>query len=218
MGEKIAELAHRDTQKQDNAPLFVSLYIVLLAFFIMLNTIATPIEDKTDQVMDSVKFTFSYEKPIEFTIPNPTSDESGSSVAKFFSAIEQFSKPFLTVNNDEIISTGDMIQISVPNERLFTESLALKAEARQLLQGYSEAITDWREGYVINMEALVDSPPQSLIDFYQGNKNDNAVLQAGRIARFMEKDEDITPHIAVGLRYSKENKTRFRFTMHPEGL
>lgn len=48
----------RDPDKGSSQPLFLSLFLLLLAFFIMLNAISTVEEGRSDRVMESVKRAF----------------------------------------------------------------------------------------------------------------------------------------------------------------
>lgn len=215
MGENFAELIHKETKKQETAPLFVSLYIVLLAFFIMLNTIASYRKDKSDEILESVKLTFAYHKPTDFEQENAPSDQSGSTIEQFSSAMEQHSERFLSLDTLEISQTGDMVQVDIPHNVMFDENNAIAPKTRQFLQATAQSMKDWRRGFDVRLEALVDTPPLSVIVFYQGGTDETALKYAGTIARFMEKTP-IEPHqLSIGLRQSKAKKTALRFTIHP---
>ena len=69
----------------DNAPLFVSVYVVILAFFIVLNSMSKVDQSKLENVVESVNQAFNMPSKV-FTTKEKDDGGLNEVVAQFFNA------------------------------------------------------------------------------------------------------------------------------------
>lgn len=110
----------REPDKGTSQPLFLSLFLLLLAFFIMLNAMSTVERGKSDRVLESVKRAFPSglrgdlgEDPLDAD-PGQVIDES---VRAALGAVFREVLPAVTV---EVEADGNPIFVSVPVARVYS--------------------------------------------------------------------------------------------------
>lgn len=186
MGEKFAEFMRNKLPTQDHAPLFVSLYIVLLAFFIMLNTMATYEEDKADEIMDAVKQRFSFSKPLEFKSELARTDLSGKAVTAFSQALKTHSSRYLALDSIDMTIEGKRIEIRLQRSSLFDKG-QIRSSAQSFLNAVANTSVNWREGFDVGVSFLKEQRTLSPFEYYQqGRKSENAA-ELLLLASFMER-------------------------------
>ena len=131
------ELKGDDDQRLGSLPLFLSLFLLLLAFFIFLNSISSFESGKGDQVMASIRASFPGFDDGGEGPGMLDGDEIGGvekSVASRLNEAFAFVFPKLTLN---VLDEGERIFVDVPMERLFIPG---SSEARVTLQVLSRQL------------------------------------------------------------------------------
>ncbi len=129
-------------EKDPTLALFLGLYLILLAFFVLLNTMATLKEDRVKSVMGSLLATFSTEvlntaNPTEFT----ASVGENLATEEFHREVQDFFEVAVPLAKVEFFSTGSVMQITMPAEQLFEpDSTRLRPDREDLLYRISHSI------------------------------------------------------------------------------
>ncbi len=216
MGENIAEFTRKTQPAQDHAPLFVSLYIVLLAFFIMLNTIATYEDDKAEEILDAVKQRFSFSKPLEFKSELAVTDLSGKALKEFSDAIKAHSSRYLALDVLDLHLQGKRVEIRLPLSSLFNGD-DLSSSAKTFLSAVANTSMNWREGYAVNASFLKERQTLSPLEYYQQGSSNNA-KELLTLTRFMEQTALPRSQFSVGFTESKtDDAIILRFDIYSKG-
>ena len=109
----------REPDKGTSQPLFLSLFLLLLAFFIMLNAMSTVEEGRSDRVLDSVKRAFP--SSVRFDVDDNTLDADpgyvvGDSVRAALGSVFREVLPAIPV---EIEADGNPIFVSIPAAQVY---------------------------------------------------------------------------------------------------
>ena len=129
---------------------FLSLYLLILAFFILLVTISTVDKDKVDAVAESIKSDFEIEKR-----------ESGPILAGqvFQDKTTELFATALGVQKIEIMQLGKIMRIQMTAEALFEPGKAETKKSQQaLIDRVIAALSSRPPGYQFDMEFVVGSP------------------------------------------------------------
>ena len=211
MGEKFAEFMQKPAQAQDHAPLFVSLYIVLLAFFIMLNTITTYAPDKTDSVIHAVNRTFAFDKALSKQDISPISDQSGDALEAFSDALKAHSAQFLALDMPELSTSGKRIELRLPHELLFKNN-ALTENATTFLHAIADTSLSWRAGFAVNASFLQERAMLSPLEYYQQRSSIRTATSLHLLQEFMASTSLPREQFAIGYTEGKaENAVILRF-------
>ena len=134
-------LSPKKPYEMDNAPLFVSIYVVLLGFFIMLNTISRRDVEKTDQVFKSVSAAFSipsqYRPPI---VPDKPTDMDPS-ILQMFQEIEQALASLIIRKGIEAVQVGNRMNITIAKADLYLDD---STKLRKENEDFAERISALR--------------------------------------------------------------------------
>lgn len=111
----------RETNRLGSLPLFLSLFLLLLAFFIFLNSISSFETGKSDRVLESIRSTFPGYGPGGEGTGLLDGDEAGlveQSLAVRLDEAFAFAFPRL---QPQIVNEADRIYVDVPLDRLFVD-------------------------------------------------------------------------------------------------
>ncbi len=179
--------------------LFLSLYMLLLAIFILLNSITTFEESRVRQALGSVadKFRTNTQHSDEIS----SSDErSGDSVLRtqFFSGLEQMFAERLPIAELKIVSDGNVMRTTVPIGDIFRdESMALHPGSDPLTDALADSLVIRTAELRYEIEFLIATGPA----FPSGNQL-GEVLEIRRAGAFARKLRELgvkSEAISVGL-------------------
>lgn len=236
------------TKRKDNGPImFLSLFLLLLAFFILLNTLSTFEETKARKVINSVSSTFRtkvdfQDDPEVFIsslgpIPEPV---------EVLNEVERLWMAAIPLAKVEMMTDEGLLEMEFDAKDIFINGEAtIRAERRPLLRSTSEALSARVDGFVTEMQFLVgvddltrvksalspsvseDADRQPLIDLddplapiASDPFGDERNLSFERATAFAEGLMDIgapPPGVSVGLLRGNPNRIRMRFYIRPEG-
>lgn len=144
--------------------LLVSLYLVVLAFFIVLNAISQQDADRTTKAIGSVRHSFATTKKqdmpwlndlpeIESAVKNAGTEIT---VRSYFSDIGDVAREAVTLVSANIVETGDNLQISIPTDTFFiTDSPFIRQEQEDFMKRLAEEIIKVQKGKQFAIEFII---------------------------------------------------------------
>lgn len=169
-----------DEPKSNNATLFVSLYIVLLAFFILLNAISVIDEERHKEAMTSVQSTFRLPREMNAEIKDPATGAK-MVVDAFFAELKEVIEMAVPLEKITVTERGNLLQLAIPVEALFErDDYIVKEKALPFLTRFARSLKYWMSGMTLEVEMLFGAPPYK---GEQAEKGQLAVLRAGKLAR-----------------------------------
>lgn len=199
-------------QNQGNlAALLVALYLVLLAFFILLNAISKKDTTRSQKVVDSLQDTFT--RPVTQEIEAPEwLEEPGldAVVQDFFDELEAALSVLAPLEKLEIIRRLDSITVRLPTGQLFVEEqVALRPAQALAIERFSGIILRWKDTIRLEIEMLIgtrslqtDGPAMAL-----------AISRSGTLARALLSNGIAASHINPGLDPAMQGMTEITFVV-----
>jgi hypothetical protein len=137
--------------------LFLALYLVVLAFFIVLVSISTPEKVKSSAVMNSLTSVFASVLPPTTSLTAFTGDEGDVIAAREFQrTISDVFATQLRVARVEKVQPGRLMRVSLPTETLFQTGRAVVRENRfSLLDRIVAAISSRPPGLRFDLEFTI---------------------------------------------------------------
>lgn len=200
---------HDNNQK--TATLFVSLYVVILAFFILLAAHAQFDVEKSRNVLDSVNKAFAKEIKVD---TNWVMESMGTEVSatNIFNDIEGVITSVVPLEEINVITDGRRMLIRMSADSLFEAGSAnLRPERSALYRRLSNTLTEWHK----------DGATMKLT-FTQGVKKqakpnptayDLEVSRGGNLARLLENRGVSPQNLTIGMTEDKAGELQFEFTL-----
>jgi hypothetical protein len=198
--------------KVDNSvSLFVSLYLVVLAFFILLNSISKVQQKKSEEAMQSLTETFAEE---ESDVSLPFIEKSagiGSQVSTdgFFAPVGKLAKEMLSLTDADVVETGNTMVLTIPVSTFYVkDSDQIQGKQNAFMNTLADQLTKMAEGTEVNVEFSIGL----LIGAQVGNPNASqdvrlGMLRAGNFARVLTSMGVNDRAIYVGLMPERDPKT-----------
>jgi len=191
--------------------LFLSLFLLVLAFFILLVSISTVENVKSQAVMDSLTSTFTTVLPPS-TDPTEFTTRDGDILAghQFQDQISDIFATTMQVARVEIVQPGRMMRVKVPAESVFVlADTEIRPVAIPLLDRIVAALSGRPPGLQFYMEFVIGSP------YTTGTslpiEQTLEVERAGTVAAQMA-DRGVPPDsIAVGIKPGQPNDIEIWF-------
>lgn len=119
-------MSQEEEYQQSSAFLFVSLYLVVLAFFILLNSIAHIEQERRKNAIQSVRNTFSH---IDHSKDIPTIDSIspvGSQIAtkNYFAPVKRLASEILQLTDSSVVEYGNTMQLTISTRSFFHKESA----------------------------------------------------------------------------------------------
>ncbi|GAB6054237.1 hypothetical protein JCM17960_30570 [Magnetospira thiophila] len=145
---------------QGSIALFLGLYLLVLAFFIILVSISTVEDVKSKAVMDSLTSTFSSILPPDMDLQDLTS-KTGYVIGaeEFQGEIEGVFTTYIKAVKVEIVQPGESMRLSLAAEELFLPDEAkIRPAQGALLDRLVSSISGRPEALRFDMDFLIGSP------------------------------------------------------------
>ncbi len=213
-----------DSARGPNTPaLFLSLFLLVLAFFILLVTISTLEEVKTKSVMDSLTSTFTSIVPPS-TDPTRFKSKEGDLVAgqQYQETVTDIFAAALQVAKVKVVHPGRLMQVQIPANTLFVEGEArIQANQFELLDRIVAAASGRPPGLRFDLEFVIGTRVRDDGGLPQSQTLELA--RAGAFAREMSQRGLPPDSIAIGIEpgdpndvtmwfhIRRESETRLRF-------
>jgi len=199
-------------QSNSHIVALLSLKILLLAFFILLNALATFEEERRNAVVESVREAFKGLVPAEQSL-----GEGAGGVDLFEgaeTAIQSLGQIFgsdLPLVERQDASSAWTLQVDVPVNDLFVEHGSdLQPDGAETLRLIAGVLADPRyaqPGYQVDVLYGVKGPGSGL------DENRDAMLRAGALVRELQKQGMKPEHLSAGLMPDFAGKVRIHFTI-----
>jgi|GEM_PF-4417135 len=144
---------------QHNAPLFVGLYMVLLAFFIILTALSDIDPDRLDQASDSVAEAFSFKQPL-FEVPEIFLD-TGTEITSenYFETLQKLAADSIAFQALDVQRTGNSMQVSVRVDDIFLIDAAdMSQDAIIFFDNLASVMKSWQ--YQLDTDVKITLPMQ----------------------------------------------------------
>lgn len=196
--------------------LFVSLYLVVLAFFILLNSISDKDMHKEDNAISSIGETFAgKDGKLKVDLGKVGEMDFAFVVKSYLDKIDSVTKTTFQLDNVEVTREGDGIMVVIPYVALFeAESSDIDKSKLNFLDRLSDILTEDHGIGVVSMEFTVDSRS------FGKNSNDYKldVARAASVASYMFTSGVPEDRIAAGIAPSNNGNVVMRFLVTAGGL
>ena len=162
-----------------NAMVFLSLALLLLAFFALLNSISTIEESRSRRVVDSVAAAFSspFGAHSSKDAIEPVADVAFAE--RTFSDVAAFFRRAVELVEVEVVRPGRLMQISLPADQVFAPRTAqITAGSEALLDRMAAALAEPPAGLRLDLEAFFEHASDALV-----TPNGLRIARAGVLAR-----------------------------------
>lgn len=190
---------------------FLGLYLLLVAFFILLNSISTVEEDKAKEAIFSVNSAFEAvgipsSRMMRFSSDIGSFAEAATSLVKIGALV----KTAISLARVEEVIPGQLMQIEITAEELFVAGEArLKEESNSLLNKVGRILSDPPEDLRFDVEIIVGSEWILPDDLAQGETLE--VARAGTLARELRARGAPEGSIVAGIEIGDPNHVRMMF-------
>jgi len=196
--------------------LFLSLFLLVLAFFIILVSISTVEKVKSDAVKNSLTSTF---KAVLTPSTDPTdfTSRDGDILAgqPFQAEVTGIFATTIQVAKVEIVQPGKLMQIKLPTVAMFVNGKPeIRPVAAPVLDRVVAALSTRPPGLRFDMEFVIGSPYASGSSL--PTEQTLQMLRAGSFAREMFRRGVPPDSVAVGLRPGKTDEVSIWFFMRSE--
>ncbi|MBL26850.1 MAG: hypothetical protein CMM50_04765 [Rhodospirillaceae bacterium] len=146
--------------KDPTLALFLGLYLILLAFFVLLNTMATLEEERVKTVVNSLLATFSTQILSDEATQFSSSIGQNLPTETLYRDIREYFEVAVPLARIELFSNGNVMQIQLPADSLFEPNSArIRTDREDLFQRLVNSLR-WRGlGIRYEMEFLVHTGP-----------------------------------------------------------
>ncbi len=213
------------TESNNGSLIFLSLFLLLLAFFILLNTLATIEETKSRQVLTSVAATFRSVVDADTSAQVLLSELGPASEPdEILEAMEQLWVTAVSVTKVETLSAGQLMQITMPVNELFLGGKAvLRSDRKRLLERAARVLSIQAKSVVAELELVLGTPPidPANLDEDPSLAIQRAVVLAGALLEVGAAKDKVSTGVRVGdpkvlrLRFAIREAARARVTFQP---
>lgn len=198
---------------EKTAALFVSLYVVVLAFFILLTSNAQMDAEKSQQVMDSVNKAFSMKIETDVA-PMVQSVGEEVSVTQMFNDLKAQVLSVIELKDKHILQDMRHLEMVIPAKELFNAGeTTLRPDRDSMLDRLVKTLIQWRKTYEVNVSVMhgVNSPSRDSLSA----ESMVEVKRMGNVARFLENQGVPSHFIQVGVLQGKPDLIMLMFAIVP---
>lgn len=187
----------KEAGPENTAALFVSLYVVILAFFILLTSNSQFDAEKTQNVTESVKKAFSVKIPTQTDVKTPHIG-SELSVTQFFDEVQSSVQSAIPLEEMKVITDGSRMIITMPSTAMFNrDDPNLRHDRRQLYTRLSDTMSKWRSGMQLQLSFLQGVAKPVAKDANAASTLE--ITRAGNFVRFMENRGAVPKNMTIAL-------------------
>lgn len=211
----LEEAVEKEEPKDPSVVLFVGLYLLLLAFFVLLNVISTLDAQRTKSVLDSLTATFRSDFGPLSARPVYSSDIEAPLVSnRLMSDVEQLFENAMPISQVDILLHGNLLEVILVADEMFVPGQAdVRPEYEGLFSRLHEIMLSGPASLRYDMGIVIDSPPISEKTLAAGQTLEMA--RVGGFARRMAAQGADPVYMYAGIDYSTPG--RFRLLFHIRG-
>lgn len=187
--------------------LFLGLYLVVLAFFIMLVTISTIEETKSSTVMNSLNSTFTA-VVTPSAVLDPFQSKDGDIVAgqEYQEHVTKIFSTSLAVAKVEVVQPGRLMRVTFePAQLFFDDEARIRETSHALLDQIVATVSSRRAGLRNDLEMVMDTPNEPGKPT-MSTKQELPMARVGAFAREMSSRGLPPDSLAVGLKPGQGNQ------------
>ena len=193
---------------------FLSLYLILLAFFILLMSLSQMEQERIQAALGSLDIAFK--SKIETKQSENTTTPTPQRVVGFETFPERVKRQFeaaLPIGRFEVHQIGDLIRITVPSDLIFVPGKPhLRATKADLIEGIALSLSQSRAPERYHVALQIGTETTSTTSRGAAGKPSLAMLRAGAFARDLRRRGVAARRIVVGLRAGHAGQLRLTFT------
>ena len=199
----------RSGRPDPSVVVFLSLYLLLLAFFILLNSLSQMEQDRTLAALGSIDATFK--SRIETAVAwRPARSVPGSVMGpeSVPARLKRLFETVLPIGRFEVLQIGNLIRVTVPSDLIFVPGKsALRATRTSLMESIADGLAQGTaEGhYQVALQI------GAMADLGAGEKPALALARAGEFARDLRRRGVPARRIAIGLGPGDPGQIRLTF-------
>ena len=201
-----------EASKKSGMYLVLSLFILLLSFFILINGISTRTEVKSSAVMDSVLSTFSVtDSSSNYPSMLVSKPDTIGEPEQFINDMRRVWIAELPFTKIKFITNGRLMRFVVPIHSIFySDSSLIRKDRKQLINQISEVLATESVGFKNEVEILIGNKWQ--IGEKPNFGTDNLeIIRAIRFVKELERGGAPRDSISIGIREGSEEEMEFRF-------
>ena len=205
------------TETPSNIMASLSLYLIILAFFIMMTTISQREGSRTQGVIASISSSFK-DFPKTTLIALETADQGAGEEAApgFEKSIEELFETAFPLAEVEISETFERIEVILPLDEMFAPGgTGIQGRHAPLLDRLADLLAYEMTGQIHEVEALLSPPAPSNADAADGDAVDGDALltvdRAGALARELTARGVSAAAIAIGIEQRDPGTLRLLF-------
>jgi len=167
--------------------LFVALYLILLAFFILLNSVSEQAVSRASEAIESVNSTFKKSKPLENKLTIDPSSEEVASQDKVLNLVQRAFLAEMDIPGRFATKGGNTFEVEFPAEHLFQRgSLRVRPDKTPFLDQLINAVQA-APSFKPQQVALLFGSGVGTVDREMTRPQEIAVRRAGALARHLKR-------------------------------
>lgn len=206
----------RDSDQDPTIVVLLSLYLLLLAFFILLNSISNYEESRAEIAIGSLTATFRTDLPVQVDrMSSSTSTGRFRAAATFRRDVRRLFEETLPLAQFSPVQIGGVFRVTLPVDQLFhAGTTRLRLNGRRLLDGIADSLNRKEPGLRFEAELLLGTGPRLPDGPASGALLE--VQRAGAFARALRRRGAPSTSILTGLRRGDPGVAQITFATRIE--
>jgi hypothetical protein len=202
--------------KETGPILFLSLFLLLLAFFILLNAISVRDDVRTRAVIDSLMLTFQPPKDVEKSKSVFTSALNDTPSAEdLMRSMRQLWKGSTPLTKVRQLSSGRVMLVTAPLHDYFTgREISIRGDRQNLILQVAKTLAAKGDGLVSELQFVLD--PDIILDADGEVDSEVQLARISEFARELVANGAPPDTITVGFRNGLERNLQLRYFVRDE--
>lgn len=188
----------------------LSLFLLLLAFFIMLNSLAQFEARRTRAVLGSLAATFNVSEPDGQTRTLGSFQGHLDAVAELEREITGLLRTLVAFGEFKLIKTGTLLSTSIDNDVLFTDGVAVSQDLKDLAEPAAALLNSVSEQIIVET-TIYARPAGKKVIGARSLAIEAAAAQAGAVVRTFVDFGLPTNQLVIALEDGDPDQTRIEF-------
>ncbi len=207
----IAMLDDSEEVSSNSHMLMVALYLVLLAFFILLNSLALTDQERSQEAIKSVTSSFNAKEKGAVLLtktPKPVSMEI--IIKDYYKNLQHLAQDYIEAEELSVTQEGNVLSITFPSASLFLDGRSLiRDDKRAFLKNIAKSVYPGIPSTTLQLQIITTSR-HYLSDSVTPNAQIE-LLRVGALARYLTANRVPSENIRTGTVPGKENTITLRF-------
>lgn len=200
-------------------PIYLSLFLIILAFFVLLNALSLKEKKRAQAVVDSIGESFTVDPRLRFGKQALTGHGDGHQGVAGLREIGTLFAAELAIATVTHVRPGEELEVLVPVWLLFPrDGVSLKPEREALLARIAQALRQPQAGDRYILEALISLSPReraTVLSSGQQAAQEDAIARAASLAHRLLAHNAPAESLTVGLENGRLEQVRLRFLRRP---